>query len=103
MLAESEATSKLRSLRTGGEGSEHLGEVMAGFQGVSERLVEADFVDVVAAATGPQHVAGVNEILDDAVHRPFADTDQPGDLGQPNLRVLRDAHQHVGMVGQERP
>jgi hypothetical protein len=85
------------------EGSENVDDLVAGVEWVAERLVEADFVDIVAAAFGELDVAGLDEVVDDAVSGAFADADLSGDLGQANFGILGDADQNVGVVGQKRP
>jgi hypothetical protein len=85
------------------EGSENIDDLVAGVEWVAERLVEADFVDIVAAAFGELDVAGLDEVVDDAVSGAFADADLSGDLGQANFGILGDADQNVGVVGQKRP
>ncbi|GDX96781.1 hypothetical protein LBMAG47_24460 [Planctomycetia bacterium] len=34
---------------------------------------------------------------------PLADADQIGNLRDPDVGILRDAHEHVGMVREKRP
>lgn len=48
-------------------------------------------------------IAGLDEIAGNAVYRSFPDAHQPGNLGKTYLRVLGDAQQNVGMVGEEGP
>ena len=76
---------------------------MTGFERVPQRPVEANLVHVVASAPRAQHVTGIDEILNDAVHSAFANADEAGDLGQAYLMVLGDADHHVRVVGQKRP
>ena len=76
---------------------------MAGLERVTQRSIEEHFVDVVASVASACDVTGVDEVLDDAVHRSFADADEAGDLGEAYLGVLSDADQDVGVVRQERP
>lgn len=85
------------------EGAKDVGDSVSGFEGVSQRLVKADLIDVVAAVAGAQDVAGVDEVLHDAVHGTFANADESGDFGQADFAVLGDADQYVGVVRQKRP
>ena len=68
-----------------------------------ERQVGLDLVAVAAAVFVLDDVSGLGEIGDDAVG------DVPGDAGpgrgvaQPHARVVGDAQQQPGVVGQEAP
>ena len=86
-----------------GERTEHIDDLVARFEGVAERPVEADVVNVVASAFRQHHIARLDEVVDDAVDGAFADADFAGDLGEAYLRVLSEADQDVGVVGQKRP
>jgi hypothetical protein len=59
---------------------------------------------VVAAAVAPaRDVAGGGELDDDPVRGAFCDPDRLADLAQADAWVVRDAEQHLGMVGEKRP
>ena len=89
--------------RAVGEGTEHVSDLVAGLEWVPQWSIEEDFVHVVVPVAGACDVAGIDEVLDDAVHGSFADADEAGDLGEAYLGVLGDADQDVGVVCQERP
>ena len=48
-------------------------------------------------------VPGLGEIGDDAVGGALGDTRPGRDVAQPHARVVGDAQQHPGVVGQEAP
>jgi len=64
---------------------------------------EVHLVHVVAAAFASSDVPRLDEVVGDAVHRTFADADHPGYFGQAHLRVLRDAEQHMCVIGEKGP
>jgi hypothetical protein len=59
---------------------------------------------VVAAAVAPaRDVAGGDQLGDDPVCSAFGDPDRLADLAQAHAGVMRDAEQHLGVVGEKRP
>jgi hypothetical protein len=59
---------------------------------------------VIAATVAPaRDVAGGCQLGHDPVSGPFGDPDRVADLAQADARVMRDAEQHLGVVGQKRP
>jgi hypothetical protein len=86
-----------------GEGPKDIRNLVVGFQWVSERTVEPNFVHVVSTLFAPDHVAGIDQIGHDAVDRSLTDSDESGDVDKTDFRVLGDAQQNMGMVGQECP
>lgn len=86
-----------------GQRSEDFCNLVVRFQWVPKWSIEVDLVHVVPAAFTARDISGLYEVVGDAVHGSFADADHAGNVGQPNLRVLRDAQQHMGMVGEEGP
>jgi hypothetical protein len=65
--------------------------------------VSLDLVAVAAAVLVLQHVAGFGEVGDDAVGAAFGDAQTRRDVAQSRARVMGDAQQDPGVVGQETP
>jgi hypothetical protein len=65
--------------------------------------VGLDRVLVAAAVALAGDVAGGGELADDAVGGAFGDPDRLADVAQADARVVGDAEQHLGVVGQKRP
>jgi hypothetical protein len=76
---------------------------VVGFERVTKRPVESDLVDVVTALLVPDHISRFDQIRDDAVDGPLADSDQAGHVNKTDFWVLRDAEQDVGVVGEKCP
>lgn len=76
---------------------------MIGLEGMTERLAEIHRVGVAPTDVRAHDVAALYEILDDAVRRSFPDANQVGDLGEADVGILRDAHEHVAVVREECP
>lgn len=76
---------------------------MIGLEGMAQRSIHIDFVDVVTTLPAPDYVSGINEIAHDAMNRSLTDSNHLGDLCQPHHGVLSDTKQHVGVVGQKGP
>jgi hypothetical protein len=62
-----------------------------------------DPVAVAAAVLVLDDVPGVGQVGDDAVRAAFGDSQAGGDVPQPGSRVLGDAEQDSGVLGQETP
>ena len=82
---------------------EDLADVVSALDRVPQRPVAADPVGVAAAFAQPVQVTGLDEIAHDALRCPLGDTHPLGDIAQPQSGIAGDAHQGVGVVGQERP
>jgi len=71
------------------------------------RVAHFDFsVDAVAAPSADSfsdEEAGLDEVGHDPLHCAFGDSDHFGDISQTDVRVARDAKQHLRVVGDERP
>ncbi len=72
-------------------------------EGVAQGTVEVDDVVVRAAFLYDLQVAGVAELVHDAVHGPLTDTYPTCHLRQPNVGLLGDADEDVRVVREERP
>ena len=62
-----------------------------------------DLVAVAAAVLLLHDVPGLSQIGDDTVGAALGDAHPGRDVAQPHARVVGDAQQHPGMVGQETP
>jgi hypothetical protein len=65
--------------------------------------VGLDLVAVAAAVFLVDGVAGCGQVGDDAVGAAFGDARAGRGVAQPVARVVGDAQQHPGVVGQEAP
>jgi hypothetical protein len=68
-----------------------------------QREVRLDLIAVAAAVFVLDDVSGRGQVRDDAVRAALGDTHGGGDVPQPRTRILRDAQQHPGVIGQEAP
>jgi len=68
-----------------------------------KRQVSLDLVAVAAAILVLDDISGLGEISDDAVGGAITDARPVRDVAQSHARVLGDAQQHPGVVGQEAP
>lgn len=82
---------------------EQLGDLVVLLQGVPERLVLGNGVVVAPTTPLPQQVAVDLEVDHDLHGGPLGDTDEVGDLAEPEIRCLGDGQEHMGVVGQEGP
>jgi hypothetical protein len=71
--------------------------------GLGQRQVGLDLVAVAAAVFVLDYVAGIGEIVDDAMSSALGDAQAGRDVAQPGSRIAGDAQQNPGMVGQETP
>ena len=62
-----------------------------------------DCVVVAASVSLARDVAGVGELDHDPVRGALGDPDPLADVAQADARVACDAHQHLSVIGQERP
>ncbi len=63
-------------------------------------------VDAVAIATAIlvlDDVAGLGQVGDDPERGALGDAERSGDVAQAHPRIMRDADQGAGMVGEETP
>jgi hypothetical protein len=66
--------------------------------GVPERQLFVHLVSVAAPVAALRQVAGLLEVVDDVGRRPLGDANGGRDVPEPNIRGLRDALEHVGVV-----
>jgi hypothetical protein len=70
---------------------------------VPHRLPTVDDVSISAASAAALEEAGFYEVGNDSLRRAFGDPDVAGDISEPNVRIVRDAQQHLRVVRDERP
>jgi hypothetical protein len=70
---------------------------------MAQREFAVDLVFVAASDAGLGQVAGLLELADDLPDRSFGDADGGCDVSQAPARVVRDAREHMGVVGDEPP
>jgi hypothetical protein len=66
-------------------------------------VLVVDGVAVAAPDALGLHVAGFDELGEDALGRAFGDADTLGHVAQPDLGVLGDAQENLGVVREEGP
>ena len=71
--------------------------------GFRQREVRLDLVAVAAAVFLLDDVSGCGQVGDDAEGAALGDAYAGRDVAQPRARVVCDAQQHPGVVGQEAP
>jgi len=71
--------------------------------GIGQREVGLDLVAVAAAVFLLDHVSGLGQVRDDPVRAALGDPQIGGDVPQSHARVLGDAQQDAGVIGQETP
>jgi hypothetical protein len=71
--------------------------------GVAEMGVQVDRVAVATPDFGALDVFVGDQVGEDPLRGSFGDADLLGDVACPDLRVARDAEQHVRVVGEESP
>jgi hypothetical protein len=86
-----------------GEDGQKVPDLLLAGERVGEGQVGLDRVVVAAAVAGTRDVAGGGELDHDPVRGAFCDPDRLADLAQADARVMRDAEQHLGVVGEKRP
>src|SRR5215210_768650 len=86
----------------GQDGQEVADPLLAGKR-VGEGQVGLDRVAVAATGASARDVAGDGQLVHDPVRGTFGDSDRLTDLAKADARVLRDAEQHPGVVGEKRP
>ncbi len=91
------------SLWLGGDGLEQLADGVRAFERVSERAGGDDPVAIATTLARLLEVAARRELGDDALGRALSDADTFGDVANPEVGVVSEAHEHVRVVGQEGP
>ena len=70
---------------------------------VAKGKLRLDLVVVAAALSLAEHVALVDQLGDDLVGTTLGDSDSCGDVTQADARVVGDAEEDMGVVGEEVP
>ena len=82
---------------------EQLAHATVLLDGVTERKVAVDFIGGPPALALAREVARILELREDALHGPLGDAHRRGEIADARRRVLCDAEQDVGVVGEEGP
>src|SRR3954468_11415330 len=86
-----------------GKDPQQVAHLLAAGERVRKRQLRLDRVVVAAAAALAREVARGGQLDDDAVHGSLGEADGVAYVPQPDTGIARDARQHLGVVGQERP
>src|ERR1700734_2330370 len=86
-----------------GEESQNLAHGALPACGLWQREMRLDLVAVAAAVLLLDDVPGLGQVSDNAVGAALGDVEPGRYIAQADARVLCDAHQDSGVVGQERP
>ena len=76
---------------------------MADLRRVSHGMFAVDAVAVASSGTDGFHVAGFDEVGEDALGCALSDTDVLGDVAEPDIGCLGKAQENLGVVGEEGP
>jgi hypothetical protein len=82
---------------------EELADIVSELSRVAHLDVAVDRVAVSASDALPLDEARLDEVGDDSLGGAFGDPDVEGDIAQPDLGVVGDAKEHLGVVGDEPP
>ena len=72
-------------------------------QGMTHRTPRHDLVAIAPAVPFAQHVALLNQLGQDPVGGTLRDANRCGNVAQADARVMSDADEDVGVVGQKVP
>ena len=76
---------------------------MATFQRMSQRAIGVDVIPIATPDPLANQETGLLELVQNPLHRPFGDADQPADVALTQLGLATDGDQDVGMVREEGP
>ena len=76
-------------------------DVGVALDGEPERQVRTDGVEVPAAVSFAFDVSGAGEVCHDPLRPALGDTEQLGDVADPDLRIVRDQQQRLAVVRDE--
>src|SRR4051812_35706789 len=82
---------------------EEVADPLLARERVRQRKVRLDRVVVASASSSTRDIARLLELSDDPMRRSFGDPDALPDLAQADARIVRDAQEHLGMVGEKSP
>jgi hypothetical protein len=82
---------------------QHLTDRSFSTDGISEGQIGLDGVPVTTALFVLDDVAGCNQVGNDSERAAFGDADRRGDVAQTHSRIVGDADEDSGMVGEEAP
>ena len=78
-------------------------DLVLGLGGVSHCCASVDQVVVASSDSASVDDVRFDEVGDDSLGRPLGDSDDLGDVSEPDVRVSRDAQKHLRVVREERP
>jgi len=70
---------------------------------MAQRFIEMDFVHVVTAFFCHREIAGVRQLMHDAVYGSLSNTYELSNFSKTNIGLLSNADENVGMVGKKGP
>jgi len=73
------------------------------FDWMPQPLLFMDAVPVPPAFALNLEIAGFRQVIDDPLHRALGNPDSVGKIAHTGFGILRDAEQHVRMVGEKGP
>lgn len=82
---------------------EELADLELALSGVAHRRVWIDHIPVSSADALSCHIAGIDEVLDDALRRALGHTHEIRDVAQPRVGVVLDAEEDLRVVREEMP
>jgi hypothetical protein len=82
---------------------EELADALFASNRVGEREVLVDRVVIAPPVSLTGDVTGGSQLRGDAVSGPFGNAETLADVAQADGRIVRDANENPGMVGQESP
>ena len=91
-------TACVLALRRLGEKVEQLPDVLVRLSGVPHGDLAVDHVPVSPSRAPYLDVPRCHEVGDDPLNGPLGDADGDRDIAQPDVRIARDADQHLGHV-----
>ena len=70
---------------------------------MAQRTIEHELVGVPPAPLPALNVARLFQVMEDALRRALGDAHVAGDIADPEIRVVREREEHVGVIGEEGP
>jgi hypothetical protein len=86
-----------------GQETEKLADLELALSGVAHRRMGIHHIPVSPADPLPTHVAGIDQVLDDALRRALRHTHQLRDVPQPRVGVVLDAEEDLRVVREKMP
>ena len=70
---------------------------------MTKRAIEIDLIDVVSPIFQNSDVARFGKLLDNAVHRTFANTHTTRNIAEAHVRLFGDADKNMRVITKESP